>query len=56
MDYQEAYLKAVFGFLGITDVKFVRAERLTRGGEIRSQSMKDAQASVQSAVKQSHAA
>jgi FMN-dependent NADH-azoreductase len=56
MDFQEAYLKAFFGFLGITDVKFVRAERLTRGGEIRSQSMKDAQASVQGAVKQSQAA
>jgi len=52
MDFQEAYLKAIFGFLGITDVKFVRAERLTRGGETRSQSIKDAQAAVQSAVKQ----
>jgi FMN-dependent NADH-azoreductase len=38
--FQEAYLKAVFGFLGITDVKFDRAERLTKGGEVRSQSMK----------------
>jgi FMN-dependent NADH-azoreductase len=38
MDYQEAYLKAMFGFLGITDVRFVRAERLTKGGDISDRS------------------
>lgn len=56
MDFQEAYLKAVFGFLGITDVKFVRAERLTKGGEIRTQSLEAAQAAVANAVKSSEAA
>jgi FMN-dependent NADH-azoreductase len=56
MDFQEAYLKAVFGFLGITDVKFVRAERLTKGGEIRAQSLEAAQAAVANAVKSSEAA
>lgn len=56
MDFQESYLKAIFRFLGITDVKFVRAERLTRGGETRSQSINDAKAAVQDAVKQGAAA
>ena len=28
MDHQESYLQAVFGFLGITDIEFVRAEGL----------------------------
>lgn len=31
MDHQEAYLKAVFGFLGVTDVRVVRAEGLAMG-------------------------
>jgi hypothetical protein len=25
-DFQETYLKAVFGFLGLTDISFIRAE------------------------------
>ena len=28
MDHQETYLSTVFGFIGITDVEFVRAEGL----------------------------
>jgi FMN-dependent NADH-azoreductase len=56
MDFQEAYLKAVFAFLGITDVNFVRAERLTKGGEIRTQSLEAAQAAVANSVKPSEAA
>ena len=28
MDHQEAYLRAMFGFMGIHDIEFVRAERL----------------------------
>lgn len=31
MEHQESYLKTVFGFLGITDVRFVRAEGLAMG-------------------------
>lgn len=42
MDFQEAYLSTMFGFLGITDVQFVRAERLSRGVEIRQQALDDA--------------
>jgi FMN-dependent NADH-azoreductase len=31
MEHQESYLKTVFGFLGMTDVRFVRAEGLAMG-------------------------
>ena len=31
VDHQESYLKTVFRFLGITDVRFVRAEGLSMG-------------------------
>ncbi|TWC65134.1 FMN-dependent NADH-azoreductase [Herbaspirillum sp. SJZ099] len=42
MDHQESYLKAFFGFLGIQRVRFVRAELLTKGAELRSKSMREA--------------
>jgi FMN-dependent NADH-azoreductase len=35
MDFQETYLKAVFGFLGVTDVRIVRAEGLAIGPQQR---------------------
>jgi FMN-dependent NADH-azoreductase len=31
MEHQESFLKTVFGFLGVTDVRFVRAEDLAMG-------------------------
>lgn len=34
-DFQEPYLRAVFGFLGITDIAFVRAEGIAFGPEQR---------------------
>jgi FMN-dependent NADH-azoreductase len=46
LDFQEAYLKATFGFMGITDVQFVRAESLSKGPEMRAQSMEAALAGV----------
>jgi len=39
MDHQESYLKAVLGFLGVTDVSFVRAEGLAMGDEARSKAL-----------------
>ncbi len=50
MDFQESYLKAFFGFLGITDVQFVRAERLTKGADAREQSIAEATALVPEVV------
>lgn len=36
MEHQETYLQTVFGFLGITDVRFVRAEGLAMGADART--------------------
>ena len=33
MDFQEPYLRAAFGFIGIADVEFVRAEGVAMGDE-----------------------
>ena len=38
----EDYLKLVFGFLGITDIEFVRAQGLAYGDEVRNKSLSDA--------------
>ncbi|KML53665.1 FMN-dependent NADH-azoreductase [Burkholderia cepacia] len=35
LDYQETYLKATFGFLGITDITFIRAEGVAMGEDMR---------------------
>ena len=42
LDFQENYLRAVFGFLGITDVEVVRAEGLNLGPEHRQAAMEAA--------------
>ena len=42
VDHQEAYLTAVLGFLGITDVKIVRAEGLALGPDARKQAIERA--------------
>lgn len=38
LDHQESYLRAVFGFLGITDITFIRAENVARS-ELRAKSI-----------------
>jgi FMN-dependent NADH-azoreductase len=38
----EDYLKLVFGFLGITDIEFVRAEGLAYGDDMRTKAMSEA--------------
>ena len=43
MEHQESYLQTVFGFLGITDVRFVRAEGLAMGDAAKQQAMQTAQ-------------
>ena len=49
-DFQENYLRAVFGFIGITDVAFVRAEGVAIGPEQRDAAVSAALASVSSTV------
>jgi FMN-dependent NADH-azoreductase len=41
-DHQESYLKAAFGFLGITDITFIRAEGVMMGPEARSRALASA--------------
>jgi FMN-dependent NADH-azoreductase len=38
-DHQEAYLQAVFSFMGIAEVRVVRAEGIALGAEMRAQAM-----------------
>lgn len=39
MDHQESYLRTMLGFLGVTDVRFVRAEGLAMGDEARAKAL-----------------
>jgi FMN-dependent NADH-azoreductase len=42
MDFQEPYLRQLLQFVGITDVAFVRAEKLGFGTEPRDQAITSA--------------
>lgn len=46
LEHQESYLRAVFGFFGITDVTFVRAEGVALGTEAREKALKAARGEV----------
>lgn len=41
-DHQETYLRALFGFLGITDITFIRAEGVAMGPEARKKAIEAA--------------
>ena len=42
MEHQESYLQTVFGFFGITDVRFVRAEGIAMGEAAKAQALESA--------------
>ena len=46
MDFQEPYLRAVLGFLGVTDLEFVRAEGVNVSADHKAEALKTAQASI----------
>lgn len=46
MDFQENYLRAVLGFLGIADVEFVRAEGVAVSAEHKAQALDTARAAI----------
>ena len=48
MEHQESYLQTVFGFLGITDVRFVRAEGVGMGPDAKAQALATAESEIQS--------
>jgi len=45
-DHQESYLLTLFGFLGVTDVRFVRAEGLAMGDQPRAKALTAAQKAI----------
>ncbi len=52
MDSQEPHLRTLLGFIGITDVTFVRAEKLGFGQEHREQAIHSARLQIEDAVSQ----
>ena len=46
MEHQESYLKTVFGFFGVTDVRFVRAEGLGMGEAAKEVALAAAQVDI----------
>lgn len=46
MDHQESYLKTVFGFLGVTDIRFVRAEGVAMGEEAKAKALAAAEVDI----------
>jgi FMN-dependent NADH-azoreductase len=46
VDFQEPYLRHLLGFVGLTDVTFVRAEKIGYGPEVRSQAILSAIAAL----------
>jgi len=46
MDFQENYLKTVFGFLGITDITVVRAEGVAYGPDAAAAAIEGAKAEI----------
>jgi len=51
MDYQENYLKAVLGFIGLQDISFIRAEGVAMGEEAVKRAMQSAESQLSEAVK-----
>ena len=45
--HQDGYLKLIFNFFGITDVRFVHAEGLAMGEEVKAGAIAQAQAQIQ---------
>lgn len=50
LDFQQSYLKAFLGFLGIKDVRFVRPEGASRGEDIRQKGIASAKAAIAAAL------
>lgn len=46
LDFQEPYLRAVFGFLGVTDIEIVRAEGVAMSDDHKTQAIGGAIASI----------
>ncbi|AKG23712.1 FMN-dependent NADH-azoreductase [Calothrix sp. 336/3] len=45
-DFQEPYLRAIFGFLGITDIDFIHVENLSGGDAARADSLANTEEAI----------
>jgi FMN-dependent NADH-azoreductase len=48
LDHQESYLRTVFGFFGVTDVRFVRAEGVAMGDVAKAKALDAAVVTIES--------
>lgn len=48
-DFQEPYLRTVFGFAGITDITFINAQPMDMGPELQERKIKEAQSKARQA-------
>ena len=46
LDHQESYLRGIFGFFGVTDVTFIRAEGIAVGPEHRARGIESARVEI----------
>ncbi|MDO8488703.1 MAG: NAD(P)H-dependent oxidoreductase [Candidatus Omnitrophota bacterium] len=51
LDYQEPYLRSLFGFVGITDIKFIIAQPMDMGNELQEKRLQVAQGLAKEAAK-----
>lgn len=49
-DFQEPYLRSIFGFIGITDITFIHADNLNSSDEAREKSLEAAKEAIADAV------
>lgn len=56
LDHQESYLRTVFGFLGITDVEFIRAEGVNISQDQAAESIRNAHKLIHALTQAPHAA
>lgn len=50
LDHQESYLRTVFGFFGVTDMRFVRAEGIAMGDAAKAQALSAADIAIKAAA------
>ena len=51
-DFQEAYLRQVFGFLGVSDIEFIRAEGVAYSPQHRTDALEGAKAAIQAPLRE----
>lgn len=51
-DFQEAYLRQVFGFLGVADIEFIRAEGVAYSPQHRTDALEGAKAAIQAPLRE----